>query len=141
MKRFYYLISLVFFLGIPGAIQGYLVWHQIPILNFLVFIFFISAVGSVWDVWATRHGKKDTVWLWQFHKNNTLGFTIFGMPVEEYLFYIASSSYIIFIWEGIRLALAGKGSGIWLAIPLLGTISFIAIIIPYFIRPKGDRLL
>lgn len=52
-----------------------------------------------------RHGRRDPIWLWQFNFKDTLGIKLFDLPIEEYLFYIASSVYIILIWEGIRYAL------------------------------------
>jgi hypothetical protein len=66
-------------------------------------MFGITIVGSLWDIWATQHGKNDPIWLWQFNKKDTLGVKFFDLPIEEYLFYLTTSIYIIFSWEAIQL--------------------------------------
>ncbi|MEK7194067.1 MAG: hypothetical protein AAB660_00055 [Patescibacteria group bacterium] len=60
-SRFYYLLSLVLVFVVPTIVAGIFVWQSIPITNFLVFVVLITILGAVWDIWATRHGKKDTV--------------------------------------------------------------------------------
>ncbi len=102
-SRFYYLYCLVFIFAIPALALGYLIYPLIDKQNLLIFMIGITIIGSLWDVWATRHGKRDPVWLWQFNKKDTLGLTFLGLPIEEYLFYLVTSGYIIFTWESLRL--------------------------------------
>lgn len=138
--RFYYLTSLFFIFVIPAIIAGYFVISRIPLLNLLMFVIGITILGSIFDIWATRHGKRDPVWLWQFNDKDIFGIKLFDLPIEEYLFFIASSIYIIFIWEGIQYALETGSALMYILIPFLGIWSLVFICVPYFIRMKGDRL-
>ena len=96
-SKFYYLLSLIFVFVIPMIVAGLFVWQSIVWQHFLIFVVLITILGAIWDIWATRHGKKDTVWLWQFNIKDTLGIKVFDLPIEEYLFYISTSLYVIFI--------------------------------------------
>ncbi len=130
MKRFYYLLSLIVVFVIPASIEAIFVYHRIRVRHLIYFVILITILGSVWDLWATKHGKKDKIWLWQFNYSDTLGIKLFDLPIEEYLFYITSSLYIIFVWEGIKLALDTNNVYMYLIIPLLGLWSLFGSIIP-----------
>ena len=138
MKKYYYLLSLLFIFTIPAGILGYFLIGKINLANLIGFILGIAILGSIWDIWATKHGKKDSVWLWQFNFKDTLGIHYFGLPVEEYLFYIATSLYIIFIWESIRLA--PENNQLYFVLFLVGLWSLIFTLIPYFVHQKNDRI-
>jgi lycopene cyclase domain-containing protein len=140
MKRFYYLLSLLFVFIIPTSIQAYFVLDRIPIINLVVFITAITFLGSIWDIWATRHGRRDPIWLWQFNYRETLGIKIFDLPIEEYLFYITSSTYIVFVWEGIKFALETHNIAMYFILPCLSVWSLLAIFVLYFIKAKNDKL-
>ena len=93
-------------------------------------------LGSLWDIWATRHGKKDKLWLWQFHDQNTLGLKFFDLPIEEYLFYPASSLYVIFMWEGVKF---GYETGSVFYLILLSTLAIwtlLAVILSFSLTRK-----
>lgn len=105
------------------------------------FIVLVTIIGSIWDVWATRHGKRDRVWLWQFHRSQTLGVRFLGLPIEEYLFYVASSVYIIYMWEGIKLMVAGGDMHVYFVIFGLAAWTLLSILFPYFFGKKGDRFI
>jgi|SRR3989344_9412597 len=139
MKRFYYSLSLILVFILPALIAGYFIFDRIPLINFLVFIVGITILGSIWDIWATRHGKRDPIWLWQFNFKDTLGIKLFDLPIEEYIFYVVSSVYIIFIWEGIKFALETKSIAMYVLLPFLGVWSLLAILIPYLLRVKNDK--
>jgi|SRR3990167_3107452 len=138
--KFYYLTSLLLVFVVPTCIVAYFVLDRIPLSNLLTFIIGITALGSVWDIWATRHGRRDPIWPWQFNFKDTLGIKLFDLPIEEYIFYIASSVYIIFIWEGIRYALETGSLLMYVLLPFLGIWSLLLMLIPYIIRAKGDKL-
>lgn len=138
--KFYYLISLLFVFVIPASITAYFVVDRIPMINLLTFVAGITILGSIWDIWATRHGKKDPIWLWQFNFKDTLGIKLFDLPIEEYIFYVTSSLYIVFIWEGIKYALETNSIFMYILIPFLGLWSLLFILMPYLIRVKGDKL-
>ena len=106
MKKYYYLLTLIFVFCIPTIVAGFYLSNFISLKNLIPFVLCVSVIGSIWDIWAAKHGKKDRVWLWQFNRRQTLGYTLLGIPLEEYLFYIVSSVYVIFMWEGINLILS-----------------------------------
>lgn len=131
MRRFYYLASLLFVFVIPAATEGYFVWGHINKLNLLVFAVGICVLGSIWDIWATRHGRRDRVWLWTFNRSETLGVTFFDLPIEEYVFYLASSIYIILNWESLRLFSETGNVLLYLFTPLIATLwSLLFIAVP-----------
>ena len=138
--KFYYLISLLFVFVIPASAAAHFVIDRIPMINLLTFVAGITILGSIWDIWATRHGKKDPIWLWQFNFKDTLGVKLFGLPIEEYIFYIASSLYIVFIWEDIKYALETNSIFMYILVPFLGVWSSLFILVPYLIHVKDDKL-
>ena len=108
--------------------------------QFIPFVLTVTVIGSIWDIWATKHKGRDPVWLWQFNAKQTLGITLLGLPIEEYLFYAASSVYVIFMWEGIRQMIENGGQ-LYVAIPLLTLWTLGAILLPYMFGPRGDKLI
>jgi lycopene cyclase domain-containing protein len=140
MKRYSYLITLILVFSIPAAIAGFFVSQLTPLSALIPFVIGVTVVGTFLDIWATRHGKKDTSWLWQFHAAQTLGINLFGVPIEEYLFYVASSVYVVVMWEDLNLVLQGT-SPEPLAIMGIATLwTIIALTFLYTQRPKGDTL-
>lgn len=100
----------------------------------------ITLLASVWDIWATRHGKRDSVWMWSFNSRQTLGIKLLDVPVEEYLFYTASSVYIVFLWQGIQYGRASGSIVTLIVLSFAGVWSLLAIAIPYIVRSPKDRL-
>lgn len=141
MRRFHYLLTLVFVFCIPTIVAGFYLARFIDLGVLIPFILLVTIIGSIWDVWATRHGKKDRVWLWQFNRAQTLGVRFLGLPIEEYLFYVASSVYVIFMWEGLKLIVRGAGHEVYLVIILLSAWTLMSILIPYCFRRKGDKFI
>lgn len=139
MYKYFYLLSLTLVFIIPTLIAGFFVIEHIELLHLFVFVLLITIVGSLWDVWATRHGSDDPIWLWHFNHKQTIGIKFLGLPIEEYLFYVFSSVYIIFIWKSIELALSTGNNAYYLLIPALGLWTFLSILIPYKMT-KGDKL-
>ena len=140
MKRYYYIISLLFVFVLPMLVEAYFVADKIFTWDLVAFVTGITILGSIWDIWATRHGKRDPIWLWQFNFRDTIGIKLFDLPIEEYLFYIASSLYIVFTWEGIKYASSTGNPFAYLLLSGLGTWTLIAILVPYKMRVKNDKL-
>lgn len=140
-RRFYYLASLLFVFAIPLAFEGFFIFGRINKIYLLIFVAGITFTGSVWDIWASRHGKKDPIWIWQWNEKETLGIKLFDLPIEEYLFYVVSSAYIIFTWETIRF-FSETGSVSGLIFPALAILwSALSIGIPYALGFRGkDKL-
>lgn len=135
--RFYYLYSLVFVFVIPVFIEGFFIWPRIDKVSLYTFMIGITVVGSLWDMWATRHGKRDSVWLWQFNKKDTLGITFFDLPIEEYFFYLATSVYVIFTWECIQSV--NEIPILYLILPLVAVWSLLFIGLPYVNGSRNKR--
>lgn len=138
-SKYYYLTSLIVVFLLPALVVGYFVINRIPLVNLMTFILGITLLGGIWDVWATKHDQRDTIWLWQFNLKNTLGIKLFNLPIEEFLFYIASSLYIIFIWEGIKYALESQNLLMYLLLPFAGVWSLLCILIPYLQKAKDGK--
>ena len=138
MRRFTYLLSLIFVFTIPAVAIFLCTSNHLNLFNLTTFIIGITLIGCGWDIWATRHGKNDAVWLWQFNKRNTLGLKLCGLPIEEYLFYIVTSAYIILIWQTVNSTyLSDKIRLSLLTCTAIWSLAFIAI--PYFLNIKGDK--
>ncbi|MBI2515167.1 hypothetical protein HYV91_03250 [Candidatus Wolfebacteria bacterium] len=133
--------SLIFVFVIPALIAGYFISERIPLFELIKFIIGITVLGSIYDIWATRHGKRDPVWLWQFNPKDTLGITIFNLPIEEYLFYPVSSVYIVFMWEGIKFASETNNLLIYLLLSFLSAWTMLAMFSLYILRAKRDKLI
>ena len=141
MKKYYYLLSLLFIFVIPTIIAGFYIKNINFIKDLIPFVILVTIIGSIWDIWATKHGRKDSAWLWQFNSRQTLGIKIVGLPIEEYLFYVSSSVYVIFMWEGIKQIVNNNNSQLFLVIPILAIWTLICILLPYKFGPKGDKLI
>ena len=139
-RKYYYLLSLFFVFVIPTVIAAYFVYERIAQEQFWMFVISITLLGSAWDLWATKHGKKDPVWLWTFNHRDTVGLRLMDLPIEEYLFYAASSIYIVFLWEIIRFTLETGNPILYFVLPFLALWSMFFIALPYFAREKKDRV-
>jgi lycopene cyclase domain-containing protein len=141
MKKFHYLQTLFFVFCIPTFASAAYLSSYISFNALIPFIILVAIIGSMWDVWATRHGKKDRIWLWQFNHRQTLGIRFLGLPIEEYLFYVASSLYVIFMWEGLKLMVKGTDTQVYFVIAGLSAWTLISILIPYFLGRKKDKFI
>lgn len=56
-----------------------------------------GAVYIVWDIWFTKTG------IWGFNPNFTRHVELFGLPVEEWLFFLIVPYACIFLFEVLRL--------------------------------------
>ncbi len=88
--------------AIPAIVEAIFMRGHTSYHDLIIFMIGVTLLGSFWDIMSTRHGRRDPIWLWQFNFSDMLGIKILGLPIEEYLFYIISSSCIIMTWESIR---------------------------------------
>ena len=139
MKKYYYSLSLLFVFIIPTVVAGFYLKNVNFISELVPFVLLITIIGSIWDIWATKH-KKDPVWIWQFNNRQTLGIKIGGLPVEEYIFYVASSIYVVFMWEGVKQIVESGSGKLILVISLLSMWTLICILLPYKFASRGDKL-
>jgi lycopene cyclase domain-containing protein len=139
LKKFSYLLTLFSVFCIPTIVAGFYLSAYIDLQALVPFIVLVTIIGSIWDVWATRHGKKDRVWLWQFNRKQTIGLRLLGLPIEEYVFYVASSVYVIFMWEGFKLMVKGSPSEVYYVIAILSAWTLFSIFLPYIVGWKRDK--
>ncbi len=102
MQRYTYTISLLSIFLLPTLIAWWHVRTQIDYVIFALFITHVTILGSIWDIWASRHGSRDRLWIWQFSTHHTLGIRIFDVPIEEYVFYTTTSAYVVLLWEAMK---------------------------------------
>jgi len=126
---------------IPTFIAGYFVVPHISIKQLVVFVATVTIMGGLYDLWATKHGKRDPVWIWSFNSRDTIGLKFLGVPIEEYLFYVFTSTYVVFIWESISIALETKSFFFWFLPPAIGLWTLVCVSISYKLNPKKDRLI
>lgn len=50
----------------------------------------------LWDIWFTNHG------VWWFNYDYTIGFSIFGLPIEEWLFFLCIPFSCVFTYYCLR---------------------------------------
>jgi lycopene cyclase domain-containing protein len=60
-------------------------------------ILLTGMVYILWDIWKTSRG------VWGFNHNYTLDHYLFGLPVEEWLFFLVVPYCCIFLYEVLRL--------------------------------------
>ncbi|MEO8513826.1 MAG: lycopene cyclase domain-containing protein [Ignavibacteria bacterium] len=58
---------------------------------------------TIWDIFVTARGH------WSFNPLYTVGFRIFGLPIEEILFFIVIPFCGLFTWESVKYFTRGKG--------------------------------
>lgn len=141
VKKYYYLLTLISVFLIPTGIAAMMFRDHIALSSLIPFVLLVTAIGSVWDIWATRHGKRDRVWLWQFHDSQTLGIKFLVLPFEEYLFYVSSSLYVIYMWEAMKLMVAGAQASVYWLVLALTLWAVVCICLPYIFRSRGDRII
>ena len=139
LRRFNFLRGLLTIFILPGAVALYTVRDSINFKNFVILLVGLTILMAIWDIWSTRHGKKDKVWLWQYHKGDTLGIMIYNLPLEEYFLYSSAGFWIIPNWELLRLASANPESGAATLLMALAVWTLLAVSLPFLFRPKGDR--
>ncbi|MBE3120719.1 MAG: lycopene cyclase domain-containing protein [Thermoplasmata archaeon] len=76
-----YLQLLCIFVILPNIILFYLNRKKIHLKTLLLSLFILFLIAILWDQLSVRMG------LWSFSQNEILGL-LFGLPIEEYLFFI-----------------------------------------------------
>lgn len=100
LKNFIYLGLLIISLSVP-LIQSFDKRKQLgsKMKYILPAIFITSIFFLVWDINFTRYG------IWSFHLEYTLGKTMKGLPVEEWLFFPVVLYCCVFIYEIVKVDL------------------------------------
>lgn len=96
-KNFTYLIILIFSLSAPLALSFDKKVRYYTNLKYIFPAILITAsVFWVWDIQFTASG------IWSFNSKYTLGISIAGIPVEEWLFFIIIPYSCVFIYEVLK---------------------------------------
>jgi lycopene cyclase domain-containing protein len=92
--HYLYLLLLLFTISYPlfksfeDKIQFYKKWSYLFPAITISAVFFI-----LWDIWFTSIG------IWKFNPDYVLGFYIFKLPIEEWLFFFITPFSCVFIYE------------------------------------------
>jgi len=92
--KFFYFILLGFTVLYPLAqsfekrLQFHTKWSKIVKASLVMMLVFIP-----WDVWFTVEN------VWAFSEDYTLGFKVFSLPIEEWLFFLLIPFSCVFIYE------------------------------------------
>jgi len=76
-----YLQLLCIFVILPNIILFYLNRKKIHLKTLLLSLFILFLIAILWDQLSVRMG------LWSFSQTEILG-SLFGLPIEEYLFFL-----------------------------------------------------
>jgi lycopene cyclase domain-containing protein len=129
-SKYLYLGLLVASISYPLAqsfewrIQLYKNWKSLLLSILIMMSLFIP-----WDVWFTREG------VWWFRKDYTLGFTIFDLPIEEWLFFIIVPYACVFIYEVLNFYIK-KDIFRLVSIPFFITLGLMLLIFSFTYFPK-----
>ncbi|MFN3873688.1 MAG: lycopene cyclase domain-containing protein [Ignavibacterium sp.] len=69
-------------------------YRKLPRLIFSILI--VSSAFIIWDIFATKRGD------WAFNPGHLVGIYIFGLPLEEVLFFITVPYSCVFIYETVK---------------------------------------
>jgi lycopene cyclase domain-containing protein len=100
MEHFDYLKWFLVFAWTPTLLVWLFFWR---LLSGYWKVLLLCCVGSIifgypWDYWATHS------WLWKFSSEHTLNKYFFGLPLEEYIFFISET----LLYGSIALVLRDK---------------------------------
>jgi lycopene cyclase domain-containing protein len=85
------IIGIPFLLSFDAKVHFYKKWkYVIPAIAIPGFIFI------VWDIWFTKIG------VWSFNLNHLTGIKLFGLPIEEHLFFITVPYASLFTYEVLK---------------------------------------
>ncbi|MES2224349.1 MAG: lycopene cyclase domain-containing protein [Patescibacteria group bacterium] len=85
-----------------------------------VFSFVLLIYGIGWDMWATKHGRKDKLWIWCFNPKTITGIYLDRHPLEEYIFGIFHLFWVILLWEVLSRAISNNDLLTLFIVVLLG---------------------
>jgi len=90
-----YIILLLVFAAIPSLLLLYILRDRINFRNLAVSLILLFIIGLVWDQISVRLG------IWSFAQDKIVG-NVFGIPVEEYLFFIFVPLLVIMVYTLIN---------------------------------------
>ena len=76
--------------------------------------FLVSLPFIIWDIWAVSQGH------WAFNGQYITGVSLFGMPIEEYLFFVTVPFAMIYVWGVVKKFVADGSAMILVRLLFLG---------------------
>jgi lycopene cyclase domain-containing protein len=133
--NFTYLIILIASLSAPLALSFDKKVQYYKLLKYILPAIMITAsIFWVWDIKFTASG------VWSFNPKYTLGFSLAGMPVEEWLFFIIIPYCCVFVYEVLKYYLKiNENAKPYLALSLFLVIGFS--LLSYFFRHQAYTFL
>mgnify|MGYP001590537645 CR=1 FL=1 len=104
----------------PIIILGVYLGSSIDFFKLAVFSFVLLIYGIAWDMWATKHGRTDKLWIWRFNPKTITGVYFDRHPFEEYAFGIFHLFWTILLWEVLLRAISNNDPLTLLIVVLLG---------------------
>ncbi|MCB0396991.1 MAG: lycopene cyclase domain-containing protein [Flavobacteriales bacterium] len=92
-------------------------WPLVFIVLLIQGTFFIA-----WDAWYTSLG------IWSFNNQHLVGIHIFGLPLEEILFFVCIPFCLLFLHEVLRYFLPEWKMGAWMDMLLIAAIIFLSVL-------------
>lgn len=86
-------------LFLPALLMVFVQENSFDYSSLIFTTFSLGFTGILGDIWATRQGKRDKLWIWAFSRRTLTGSKLLGHPLEEYFFFIAATPYVILFWE------------------------------------------
>jgi lycopene cyclase domain-containing protein len=92
---YYYILLMTIFAVIPSLILLIILKDRIKLKNLAISLFILFIIGVFWDQISVRLG------IWSFSNENIIG-NLFGIPIEEYIFFIFVPLLVITIYTFIN---------------------------------------
>jgi lycopene cyclase domain-containing protein len=99
-----YLQLLIIFVIIPNVILLYVNRKELSLKTLLISLIILFCIAVLWDQLSVRMG------IWSFSPEEIVG-TVFGLPVEEYVFFLFVPLLSINIFVLMGKLLTRKGTG------------------------------
>ena len=92
---YHYLTLITFFAVIPSIVLIFILRNKINLKNLLISLLILFIIGFIWDQISVRLG------IWSFSDEKIIG-TLFGIPIEEYIFFIFVPVLVITVYTFIN---------------------------------------
>ena len=90
-----YIALMLVFAVIPSIILLYVLRDRIVLKNLAIALFILFFIGVIWDQISVKLG------IWNFSDDKIVG-NLFGIPIEEYLFFIFVPLLVIAVYTLIN---------------------------------------
>jgi len=126
---------------IPSVVVLFFVYRSIDLKALVVTILAAFFIGGIFDIWATRQGRKDKFWIWEYNPRTTLNKHFMGMTIEDVtIFLILTPIFTIVVWEAAKKLISIYN----ISLGLLVVGGAVFVLIAYFLtynltKPKTKR--